>query len=202
MPSGSVEAYRGRLRRQATATLPQDFAQNAAHGAPRPDSPSPAITNASCGSPLRASNTPRTHDNKIMDTLTPAERSERMRRIRCRDTRPEWTVRRLTHGLGYRYRLHGKDLPGKPDLVFPRQRKAVFVHGCFWHQHPNPACKLARLPKSRLDFWETKLQANRDRDMRNEEKLRAAGWKILVVWECETGNNADLMNKIKTFLDE
>lgn len=137
-----------------------------------------------------------------MDTLTPAERSERMSRIRGRDTGPEWIVRRLTHGMGYRYRLHGSDLPGKPDLVFPARRKAVFVHGCYWHRHPNPACKLARLPKTRLDFWLPKLEANRERDIRNMASLEAMGWKILVVWECETRNTNELRENIRNFLGQ
>ena len=91
------------------------------------------------------------------DTLSPKERSERMSRIRGKDTKPELTVRRLVHGMGFRYRLHGKRLPGKPDMVFSARRKVIFVHGCFWHRHPDPGCPLARLPKSKLDFWRTKL---------------------------------------------
>lgn len=136
------------------------------------------------------------------DTLTPAERSERMSRIRGRDTGPEWIVRRLAHGMGYRYRLHAKDLPGKPDLVFPQRRKAIFVHGCFWHRHPDPDCKLARLPKSRLDFWQTKLTANRERDQMNEQNLTELGWKFLVVWECKTRDKISLGETIKAFLDK
>jgi DNA mismatch endonuclease (patch repair protein) len=137
----------------------------------------------------------------MVDTLTREQRSERMSRIRGRNTGPEWMVRRLIHGMGYRYRLHRKDLPGKPDLVFPRARKAIFIHGCFWHRHPAPACKLARLPKSRLEFWLPKLESNRERDKMNEEKLKLSGWKILVVWECETGNIQEVKQKIRNFLD-
>ena len=103
--------------------------------------------------------------------------------------------------MGYRYRLHAKALPGRPDLVFTRRRKAIFVHGCFWHRHPDPSCKLARLPKSRLEFWQSKLDGNRERDRMNESKLAAMGWKILVVWECETRNIIELEKTIKDFLD-
>ncbi len=135
-----------------------------------------------------------------MDTLTTIERSERMSRIRGKDTSPEIAVRRLVHALGYRYRLHGGKLPGRPDLVFGKRHKVIFVHGCFWHRHPDPSCKLARLPKSRLDFWRPKLEANRARDMRNEVSLRASGWKCLVVWECELGSRAPLERRLRSFL--
>src|SRR5450755_2355664 len=106
-----------------------------------------------------------------MDTLTPSERSERMSRVRAKDTKPELVVRRLTHRLGFRYRLHVGTLPGKPDLVFPKRRLAIFVHGCFWHRH-SAACLLTRMPKSRLDFWIPKLEQNRKRDLLNQRKLR------------------------------
>lgn len=138
----------------------------------------------------------------MVDTLTPAERSERMGRVRSKDTKPEMKVRRLVHGMGYRYRLHRRDLPGCPDLVFPRLRKAIFVHGCFWHRHPDPECKLARLPKSRLDFWWPKLEGNRRRDEANQAALLALGWRFLVIWECETKKTQYLVIKIKNFLEE
>lgn len=125
-----------------------------------------------------------------------------MGRIRGRDTKPEMKVRRLVHGMGYRYRLHRKDLPGRPDLVFPRRRKAVLVHGCFWHRHPDPACKLARLPKSRLDFWAPKLEANQTRDRRNLELLAAAGWSVLVVWECQLRDEEALADRLCDFLED
>lgn len=134
-----------------------------------------------------------------MDSVSPARRSEIMARVHSRDTKPEMLVRRLIHGMGYRYRLHVKELPGKPDLVFRPRRKAIFVHGCFWHRHPN--CALARLPKSREDFWLPKLEANRQRDIRNERALRAANWSVLTLWECELGDIDKLKNKIKEFLD-
>jgi DNA mismatch endonuclease (patch repair protein) len=136
----------------------------------------------------------------MIDILTPRERSERMSRIRGKDTKPEMIVRRLAHGMGYRYRLHSRNLPGIPDLVFPRLKKVIFIHGCFWHRHPKPGCKLARLPKSRLDFWRPKLESNRRRDIANEKRLRDLGWKILVVWECEMGNKEQLENKLTVFL--
>lgn len=136
----------------------------------------------------------------MADTLTTAERSERMSRVKGRDTRPEWAVRQLVHRLGYRYRLHRKDLPGCPDLVFPARRKVIFVHGCFWHRHPDPACKLARLPKSRLDFWLPKLESNRARDLHNQVRLIDMGWQIMVVWECEIGKPG-LGERIEGFLN-
>lgn len=138
----------------------------------------------------------------MSDTLTPTERSERMSRVRNKDTKPELKVRRLTHGLGYRYRLHRKDLPGKPDLVFPSRRKVIFVHGCFWHRHPDPDCKLARLPKSRLDFWVPKLEANRERDERNLKLLVENGWEPLVIWECQTRNMVEVERRVRAFLED
>lgn len=122
-----------------------------------------------------------------------------MGRVRSRDTKPEMMVRRMVHAMGYRYRLHAKDLPGKPDLAFRSRRKVVFVHGCFWHRHPE--CALARLPKSREDFWLPKLDANRRRDMKNERALRDAGWGVLTIWECELGDVAQLKTRIRGFLD-
>lgn len=136
----------------------------------------------------------------MVDTLTPAERSRVMRRVRSKDTKPEMLVRRLTHGLGYRYRLHDKRLPGCPDLVFRGRRKVIFVHGCFWHRHRN--CALARLPKSRRDFWTPKLNANRRRDERNLRELTKAGWATLVIWECEIGDAEVLARRIRDFLED
>lgn len=120
--------------------------------------------------------------------------------VRGRDTKPEMRVRRPTHALGYRYRLHRRDLPGKPDLVFGPRRKVIFVHGCFWHRHPDPACKFARLPKSRKDFWLPKLEGNRERDERNNAMLTEMGWDVLEIWECETADADALAKKIKGFL--
>ncbi len=134
-----------------------------------------------------------------MDTLTPAERSERMSRVRSQDTRPEMIVRRLVHGMGYRYRLHARALPGCPDLVFASFRKVIFVHGCFWHRHKG--CPNCRFPKSRLDFWTPKLEANEKRDRSNQRRLRRDGWGVLVVWECELKDIDRLKNRIRKFME-
>ena len=112
-------------------------------------------------------------------------RSAQMALVRARDTKPEMSVRRALHTAGLRYRLHAKDLPGKPDVVFRTRRLVVFIHGCFWHQHPDKHCRLARMPKSRVDFWEPKLKANRDRDIRTKSELETLGWTVLEIWECE-----------------
>jgi DNA mismatch endonuclease (patch repair protein) len=135
-----------------------------------------------------------------MDTLSRKERSERMGRVRAKDTKPEMFVRRLIHGLGYRYRLHSAKLPGHPDLVFTGRKKVIFVHGCFWHRHGG--CPNCRLPKSRLDFWEPKLARNRQRDISNQAKLRKMGWKLLVIWECELKDQTRLVKRVVKFLEE
>lgn len=113
------------------------------------------------------------------------DRSAQMARVRGKDTKPELKVRRALHAAGLRYRLHAKELPGRPDIVFRSRRVAVFVHGCFWHRHDDPGCKLARMPKSRLEFWAPKLTANAERDRRNIQALTAQGWTVEVVWECD-----------------
>jgi DNA mismatch endonuclease (patch repair protein) len=136
----------------------------------------------------------------VTDTLNKKERSARMALVRGKDTKPELVVRRLVHGMGYRYRLHSASLPGKPDLVFPGRRKVIFVHGCFWHRHPSSSCKLARMPKSRLEFWLPKLEGNRLRDERNQRELKKQGWKVLSIWECQIVNLASLSNRIRSFL--
>lgn len=133
-----------------------------------------------------------------MDTMTPKQRSERMALVRSKNTALEVRVRRLVHGLGYRYRLHRKDLPGKPDMVFASHGAVIFVHGCFWHRHEG--CKLARLPESKLDFRRPKLEANKARDACHLEKLGQLGWRALVVWECELTNTAEIQNKVTKFL--
>jgi DNA mismatch endonuclease (patch repair protein) len=122
-----------------------------------------------------------------------------MAAIRGRDTRPELAVRRLVHGMGFRYRLHGKGVVGRPDLVFPRRRKAIFVHGCFWHFHEG--CSNYREPKSRLDFWHPKLRRNRERDLEVQRRLASDGWEVLVVWECEIGDTRALQVRLRTFLE-
>jgi DNA mismatch endonuclease, patch repair protein len=136
-----------------------------------------------------------------LDALTPERRSENMRRIRSKGMKPELAVRRLVHGLGYRYRLHQKTLPGKPDLVFPSRRKVILVHGCFWHQHSDPTCKITRTPKSNTGYWGDKLKRNVERDSRHVQLLLAEGWEVLTVWECQIGN-AHLSKSIVRFLDD
>ena len=137
----------------------------------------------------------------MTDSISPKRRSENMRHIRAKDMKPEMLVRKLTHNMGYRYRLHRKDLSGKPDLVFSSRRKVIFVHGCFWHQHDNPTCKISRIPKSNQDYWIPKLKRNKERDMQNTKILEADGWKILVIWECETKDINSIVAKIRSFLD-
>jgi DNA mismatch endonuclease (patch repair protein) len=133
-----------------------------------------------------------------MDTLTVAERSACMARIRSKNTKPELRVRRLVYGLGYRYRLHCKGLPCKPDLIFPGRKKIIFVHGCFWHAHVG--CKVANRPKSRRSFWDAKFRRNGERDRTNERSLREAGWEVLTIWECETKSDVTLVARIQAFL--
>ncbi|MDO8400517.1 MAG: very short patch repair endonuclease [Bradyrhizobium sp.] len=133
-----------------------------------------------------------------MDTLTKAQRSERMSRIRSKNTRPELAVRRILFGLGYRYQLHRSDLPGKPDLVFPSRKKALFVHGCFWHAHQG--CKVANIPKSRTEFWQAKFQRNIERDKLNKRALRRLGWSTLTVWKCQIKREDRLLRRIISYL--
>jgi len=137
----------------------------------------------------------------MTDTLDSKARSQRMSLIRGTNTAPELIVRTTVHSMGYRYRLHVRTLPGTPDLVFRSRRKVIFVHGCFWHRHRKRTCRLARLPKSRLDFWENKLEGNRQRDIRNKKLLRKAGWEILEVWECEIQNLEALKTRLRYFLE-
>ena len=113
------------------------------------------------------------------------QRSAQMARVRGKNTKPELLVRRALHLAGLRFRLHARELPGRPDIVFRRKRIAIFVHGCFWHRHDDPDCKLARLPKSRQEFWGPKLAANADRDRRDVALLNEAGWTVETVWECQ-----------------
>lgn len=136
----------------------------------------------------------------MTDTLSPTERSARMARIRGKDMAPEMKLRRLIHGMGYRYRLHVRKLPGTPDLVFPARRAVIFMHGCFWHRHEG--CKLARLPKSRLDFWVEKLESNRRRDLLHQRQLMEMGWRVLVVWECEMSDVGRVAATVENFLLE
>lgn len=133
-----------------------------------------------------------------MDTLSPIERSERMGRVRGKDTKPEMAVRRLVHGMGFRYRLHSGKLPGRPDLVFAGLKSVIFVHGCFWHRHPG--CARCRMPKSRLEYWEPKLEENRNRDLRNQRKLRKEGWRVMVIWECQLADQDRVKGRILRYL--
>jgi DNA mismatch endonuclease (patch repair protein) len=139
---------------------------------------------------------------KILKTDVDPARSAQMALVRGKDTKPEMVVRRLVHGMGYRFRLHRRDLPGKPDIVLPRFRKAIEVRGCFWHRHPDPACGRARIPKTRQDFWIPKLEGNALRDAENERRLRAMGWDLLVIWECQTTptRRRELAEIIRAFL--
>lgn len=123
-----------------------------------------------------------------------------MRAVRDRDTKPEMRVRQIVHALGYRFRLHRKGLPGKPDLTFPRLKKVVFVHGCFWHQHPK--CKRASMPISNMQFWRAKLARNFERDAQHLAALKAAGWRALVVWECQLRKEERLQRRLHRFLKE
>jgi DNA mismatch endonuclease (patch repair protein) len=135
-----------------------------------------------------------------VDRLSTSRRSENMRRIRSTNTSPELCVRGLVHRLGYRFRLHRKDLPGKPDLVFPRLKKVVLVHGCFWHQHLG--CIDSHVPKSRIGYWAPKLQRNCERDAENSRMLLSQGWRVLIIWECETRDAAGLEATLTRFLGD
>jgi DNA mismatch endonuclease (patch repair protein) len=133
-----------------------------------------------------------------MDSISRRRRSENMRRIRSANTKPELVVRSLAHRLGYRFRLHRRDLPGCPDLVFPSKRKVIFVHGCFWHQHRG--CIDGRIPKSNISYWIPKLANNKKRDKKNRSKLTAIGWKCLEIWDCQTGDSRNLTRLLRAFL--
>ncbi len=133
-----------------------------------------------------------------MDVLTPEQRSYCMSRIRGSDTTPELAVRRLVHAMGYRFRLHRRDLPGRPDIVLPRHRKVILVHGCWWHRHN---CRHGRpRAKTNAAFWRRKLDGNVGRDRRNIRLLRKAGWRVLVVWECQTRDAGRLLPRLERFL--
>jgi len=135
-----------------------------------------------------------------MDTFRPGQRSEVMRRVRAFDTEPEMAVRRFVHGLGFRYRLHRRELPGNPDLVFPKLRKIIFVHGCFWHGHH---CRAGRnRPNSNTGYWIPKLDRNKSRDRRNRRKLKRLGWDVLVVWECQLKRSERVAGRIAKFLSD
>ena len=126
------------------------------------------------------------------------ERSALMAKVGPRDTKPEMVVRRMLHALGYRFRLHRRDLPGTPDIVLPASRKAIFVHGCFWHRHEG--CRKASVPKTRIEFWQDKFDRNVERDHRKENELRGAGWDVLTVWECETRDVEHIKRKLGNWM--
>jgi DNA mismatch endonuclease (patch repair protein) len=133
-----------------------------------------------------------------MDTLTKERRSWNMSRIKGRDTSPERIVRSILHRMGYRFRLHRKDLPGKPDVVLPKHKTVIFVHGCFWHRHKG--CKDATLPKTRRSFWRKKLEGNAARDRVKERSLRILGWRVIVLWECETLHTEKVCQRLNQLL--
>ena len=135
-----------------------------------------------------------------MDILTKEKRSWNMSRIRSGNTKPELLVRSLLHRMGYRFRLHRKDLPGKPDIVLPKYKAVIFVHGCFWHHHKG--CKYAYIPKTRQEFWEAKFKSNAERDRKVKKELEEKNWGILVIWECELSNIKSTMKRLKDYLNK
>ncbi len=137
-------------------------------------------------------------NGRTMDHVSTEKRSEIMRKIKSKDTTPEMTVRRLLHSMGHRYRLHRKELPGKPDIVFISKKKAIFVHGCFWHRHRG--CKWTTTPKTRVFFWKNKFESNIERDRKAVEDLEASGWDVLIVWQCQTGDVESLKETLQGFL--
>ena len=136
----------------------------------------------------------------MADRITEEKRRRVMQAVKSKDTGPELAVRRIMHKLGYRYRLHKKGLPGRPDLVFARRKKVIFVHGCFWHGHD---CRYGRPPESRREYWLPKLERNRERDRENKAELESLGWKVLTVWECQIKrkDTADLVDLLIRFLE-
>lgn len=136
---------------------------------------------------------------KPIDPPPSAERSAIMRSVGQKDTGPELIVRRAVHALGFRFRLHRRDLPGTPDLVLPRLKKVIFVHGCFWHRHEG--CRRTTSPKTRKEYWDAKFARNIERDINTVEALSRHGWQVLIVWECETADAAKLSNSLMRFLD-
>jgi len=136
----------------------------------------------------------------VVDFLSPSERSERMSRIRSSNTAPEVALRRAMHAIGFRFRLHSKGLPGKPDIVLPRHKTVIFVHGCFWHRHSG--CKIATTPKTNTEFWVEKFDRNVVRDARTREQLEGLGWRVIVVWECELRSANQVAGAVRRVVDE
>ena len=134
-----------------------------------------------------------------MDTRTPEQRRRIMQAVKTRDTGPEMVVRRLLHRHGYRYRVHRKNLPGCPDIVFSKKRKAIFVHGCYWHGH---GCTKGKLPNSKLNYWQPKIEQTKARDARNVVKLTAAGWHVFVIWQCEMADQQAFWQRLREFVEK
>lgn len=135
----------------------------------------------------------------MVDTISSERRSWNMSRIRGRNTKPELMLRSMLHREGFRFRLHSKNLPGRPDIVLPRYRTVIFVHGCFWHRHEG--CRNATMPSTRREFWSEKFDKNKERDIRSREALESAGWKVCVVWECELKSNLEtVVNQLSTII--
>lgn len=137
----------------------------------------------------------------MADKISEERRSYNMRQIKSSDTGVEMAVRKMIHAMGYRYRLHDRRLPGSPDIVFRSRRKVIFVHGCFWHQHPDPGCLDSRIPKSNQSYWVTKLSRTQHRDLSNQTLLSEGGWEFLVIWECELKDLSTLRGRLVDFLD-
>ncbi len=135
-----------------------------------------------------------------MDRISKQRRSWNMSRIRGKDTKPELLVRSLLHRMGYRFRLHRRDLPGCPDIVLPKHRTVILVHGCFWHRHPR--CKYAYTPKSNVRHWKKRFAENVERDRRTRRKLRRLGWQVIVLWECQTADSERLSRRLRTLLSK
>lgn len=134
-----------------------------------------------------------------MDTRSPEQRRQIMQAVKAKNTTPEIAVRRVLHRLGYRFRIHRRDLPGKPDIVLPKHRTVIFVHGCFWHAH---CCAKGRPPKSNLDYWLPKLQENVRRDRAKVEQLESLGWRVVTIWQCETGDPEILADRIPNLVED
>ena len=138
----------------------------------------------------------------MTDNLSRADRAKCMSRIRSRDTKPELIVRSMLHSEGFRYRLHRRGMPGCPDIILARYRVAVFIHGCFWHWHPDPNCPIASLPKSNVDYWLPKLTRTRNRDLENISQLEKEGWRVSVIWECQLADREKVLRDFRKLLEQ
>lgn len=196
LPAATVNNPKTRVRDRGVTRVP-------CRCSPRRSSPNPAVPKIrfTAGRPVfrGMQRRPGTRQNAVVtDIHTREVRSANMAAVRNRDTKPELAVRRLLHGMGYRFRLHNRELPGTPDLVLARHRVVVFVHGCFWHKHE---CRAGRsTPKTRAEFWEAKRNANVARDERHMAALMSSNWRVLVVWECWTGDLPNLAGRLATFM--